>query len=344
MKLLTIMMPCYNVEAYLNKGLSTLASKKFEDALEVLIIDDGSTDRTAEIASKYVQEYPKIFRLVQKENGGHGSAINEGIRQAKGKYFRILDGDDWVLTEQLGELLERLLKIHADLVVDKRCEVHMVTGEKNHIPLPVHELEGQTLLQNVAYPFEHLCSMEAVSRYFMIHNFSVKTELLRAHKVTVLEGVFYEDSEYVLKATSICKTITFVDLEIYQYMIGNVNQSVSTENFVKRFEHFHKVTCEMLAYEKENKRKISSQQVQQYMTRRCRTVVLTEYYIALIYDTDRKRGRQRGKMLYRLLQKEYPDMAKMTAMRYRLDCMMHFLGVNYHALQLMRHALIGGKR
>ena len=338
------MMPCYNVQAYLEKGLSTLASKKFEDALEVLIIDDGSTDATAEIADKYVQKYPKIFRLIQKENGGHGSAINEGIRQAKGKYFRILDGDDWVLTEPLGELLDRLMKIHADLVVDKRCEVHMVTGDKNHIPLPIHEIEGKALLQNVAYPFEQVCSIEAVSRYFMIHNFSVKTELLRANQVQVLEKVFYEDSEYVLKATSICKTITFVDLEIYQYMIGNSNQSVSTENFVKRFEHFHKVTCEMLEYEKQTNKRIPSSEIREYIKRRCTTVVLTEYYIALIYDTDRKRGKQRGKMLRCLLQTSYPEMAKRTAMRYRLDCVMHFFGVNYHALQLMKHALIGGRR
>ena len=98
-KLLTISVAAYNVEAYLDQLMASVIASGVLDAIEVLIVSDGSTDRTAEIARGYEAQYPASVRLIEKPNGGHGSTINRGIREAKGKFFRALDGDDWVCPE-----------------------------------------------------------------------------------------------------------------------------------------------------------------------------------------------------------------------------------------------------
>lgn len=106
-KLLTIIVPTYNAAAYLDKGLSSFAIK--DEALfarlEVLIVNDGSTDDSAKIAQKYVERYPQVYRIINKENGGHGSGINVGAREAKGKYFKAIDADDWVDAEDFHHIL-----------------------------------------------------------------------------------------------------------------------------------------------------------------------------------------------------------------------------------------------
>ncbi len=137
-KLLTIAMPCYNVEAYLERGLGSLADDRFADDLEVLIVNDGSTDSTKEIALRYVESHPTIFRLIDKENGGHGSGINAGIAHAAGTYFRIVDGDDWVDTDNLATLLDRLRSIDSDIVVDEKREVDMSSMSGSLVEFPAY--------------------------------------------------------------------------------------------------------------------------------------------------------------------------------------------------------------
>ncbi len=341
-KVLTIAMACYNVEAYLEKGLESLADPRLEEGLEVLIISDGSTDRTEELAERYTEKYPKIFRLIKKPNGGHGSVINVAIREASGIYFRMLDGDDWVMTEPLVALISYLKRPHGDIVCDYKAEVHMISGKKTIIPLPGFDRQKVPTMSPGVYPFEEICALPEVSSYFMIHNFQVRTQLLKDHQVQVCEHVFYEDSEYVLKATAYAKTVSFVDLEIYQYLVGNVNQSVSTANFVKRYSHFDQVTKQMLAFQKQFMEYESNDMVKYYVLMRARNVVLTQLYIALIYDEDRKRGKERAKVFFQFLKNEYPDMAKLVAGRYRLDCVLHGLGFNYEKFQKLRH--LAGKK
>lgn len=325
MKQLTIVMPCYNVASYIKKGLDSLADAQFIGDLEVLIIDDGSTDETAAIAQAYEKEYPDIFRYIYKENGGHGSVINRGIKEAAGRYFRILDGDDWVVTQNLHMLLNHLKTMTADVVADKKREVDMHTLEG-----PLDMLPSCVLPQRV-YEMQEITKAAEVAKYFMIHNFCVSTEGLQKQEVVVSEGVFYEDSEYVLKATAWAQTVSFLDLEVYQYMVGNASQSVSTANFVKRYVHFDTVTKAMLAYAVEKK--------DSYSFFRARTVILTQFYIALIYDEDRKRGLQRGKELAAFLKQTYPGFWVSVRKRYWMNRLFHSLGMDYNGLQRLRKNL-----
>ena len=104
-KILTVTVPSYNVQAYLEDCLESFVNSEVMDDIEVLIVNDGSSDDTATIAERYVSKYENTFRLINKENGGHGSTINTGAREARGKYFKVVDGDDWVDTILLSYVL-----------------------------------------------------------------------------------------------------------------------------------------------------------------------------------------------------------------------------------------------
>ena len=144
MKVLTIVFPSYNVELYLDKALKSYSDIRFNELLQVIIVNDGSTDSTIKIAQNYVQEYPEIFCIINKQNGGHGSAINAGIEKASGKYFRVIDGDDWVNSDNLYEMLIKLQNIDDDIVCDVKREIDISTGESKCFYLPKGILENKS--------------------------------------------------------------------------------------------------------------------------------------------------------------------------------------------------------
>ena len=123
-KILTITVPSYNVEKFLNQTLNSFIHDEILDDIEVLIVDDGSKDHTAEIGKEYEEKYPQSFRVISKENGGHGSTINRGIAEAKGRYFKVVDGDDWVNTEDFVRLIQKLKGCSADYVFTNYYEVN----------------------------------------------------------------------------------------------------------------------------------------------------------------------------------------------------------------------------
>ena len=134
-KLLSVIIPMYQSERYIKKCLNSLIlPPDWMRRLEVLVIDDGSTDRGAEVVREYVRIWPESIRLIRKKNGGHGSAVNEGVRQCSGKYFKVLDADDWVYPEGLGKAMEVLEQVNVQAAVCgyDRCEVK--TGTLVHIP------------------------------------------------------------------------------------------------------------------------------------------------------------------------------------------------------------------
>lgn len=108
-KLLTIVIPVYKVERYIRKCQDSLiVSDDLMGQLEVLVINDGTPDRSAEIAKEFEKKYPSVFRVIDKENGNYGSCINRGLKEARGKYIRICDGDDSYDSVALCKLLKIL--------------------------------------------------------------------------------------------------------------------------------------------------------------------------------------------------------------------------------------------
>ncbi len=116
-KLLTVVVPAYNAEKYLKHNLDSLCIDGVLDELEIIVVDDGSTDNTADIIDSYADKYPQTIIPIHKENGGHGSGINTGIKHATGKYFRVIDADDWADAKDLRGLI-KFIKDNLDKDID----------------------------------------------------------------------------------------------------------------------------------------------------------------------------------------------------------------------------------
>lgn len=319
--ILTVVVPSYNVEQYLERGLSTYDDPRMEGRLQVVIVNDGSTDSTQEIARRFCEKTPRVFELVNKENGGHGSAINAGISAARGTYFRVIDGDDWVDTDGLAAFLNVLESAEADLVVDVKREIDMMTGDAQVFPFP------KSVPQKGVCGFDDVCSCGEIVPFIMIHTLSIRTDYLREIGLKLLEKTFYVDFEYVVKATLDAQSVQFVDINVYQYLVGNANQSVADASYVKRWEDHTRVAEEILRLYGERRNSLPPKR-SDYLLRRCVLLCNTHYNIALIFDKDRKRGVRRAREFRAYLRSWYPEVAGLTESRFKLATILHYLGVS----------------
>lgn len=225
MKTLTISIAAYNVEKTLEKTLSSLNDQRFLDDIEVLIVDDGSKDNTGEVAMKYEKIAPDTFKYVKKENGGHGSTINKGIELATGKYFKVLDGDDWINTENFVKFIDQLKNETADLILTKYARVF----PDNHEEV-IENLKGfdKTKIYNMNDEFD-------IPRIEM-HMITVKTRLLKDNDVNITENSFYVDQEYNMWSLYLAQTLKVYDYVVYMYRFGIAEQSVSKEKMLKNVD------------------------------------------------------------------------------------------------------------
>ena len=231
MKILTISIAAYNIERFIKQTLDSLNDERLLDDIEVLIIDDGSKDNTATIAQKYSDMCPNTFRVIRKENGGYGSTVNRGIAEATGKYFRLLDGDDYVNTDNLVKFIERLKKSDSDMVI---CDYRCVDNDGNRSVDPYIIRNGvnciQSLDDNRVYDME---SGEVDAFAIAIHTLAIKTDLLKEHGVHITEHCYYVDIEFVAWCIAVADTLMYVDIPVYMYRKDQLNNSVNKASMVK---------------------------------------------------------------------------------------------------------------
>lgn len=260
MKLLTIAVPAYNVATYIRQCLDSFVLTETDhaqlqpkedadvrsnattimDKLEVLIINDGSTDDTAAIAAEYVQKYPDTFRLINKENGGHGSAINAGYEHATGKYFKIVDGDDWLDQQALVQFLDILRTQDADIVAsDFEC-VEDGTGKKFSYRSCTPDA-GQ---------YGRECRLEdgQIHQVIKMHSMTYRTEVIKQIPRPIDHHCFYVDCEYVTYPIVHVKTIYFAKLPLYQYRLGRAGQSVDIKSMQRNREQHMRVLRHLLEF------------------------------------------------------------------------------------------------
>ncbi len=326
--ILSVVIPSYNVEEYLNQTLESLCRPDARGRLEALVINDGSTDGTRKIALDWVQREPEIVRLIDKENGGHGSAVNAGVQAAYGKYLRIVDGDDWLEAASLPALLDALEQAQADLVVDQKFENNQETGAQARFPLP------SSLPFYETRPFFDYVG-EDMTEYYMLHTLNVRLDHLRALGVQLLEHTFYVDFEYILKVTSRAQTIEFLPLDVYHYRVGNAAQSVAPINYVKRSDQHRRVLEECLRFRQEN---AWPPEAQAYVTRRCALLINTHLTIHLIYDRKRRRGLQNARAFMAALKSSDPVLYALVLPRFRLKRTLHILGFTEKTIARLRQA------
>ncbi|WP_108723836.1 glycosyltransferase family 2 protein [Cellulomonas timonensis] len=230
--LLTVVVPAYNAEAYLRRSLDSLVGAG--PLVEVLVVDDGSTDGTAALAQEYVDAHPGAVHLLRKANGGHGSAINTGLEHARGHYLKVVDADDWVDADAFAEVLSTLAGFVAggrgvDLLVSNF--VYEKQGKKNKTVVRYHG----------ALPRRRELRWAQTRRfgkrqYLMMHALIYRTEVLRSAGLRLPEHTFYVDSLYALVPLPHVRTLYYLDVDLYRYFIGREDQSVHEAVMLRRLD------------------------------------------------------------------------------------------------------------
>lgn len=239
-KLLTVSIAAYNVQDTINGCLNSLIiEKEYFDLLDIIVVNDGSNDRTLEIVNKYVNKYPGSIRLINKTNGGYGSTINTSIKFAKGKYYRLLDGDDKFINSNIVNYLDFLLCHDEDIilssyVVNKNNQTKVIN---NHLEI----FNEKTLINSINY-YEH----------FAMHEIAIKRKILLDNKIKIEEKKYYTDAEFVFYCLKYSNNIAKYNFPIYEYYINVVGQSVSYNGIKKHYTDQIEIAKKIINESKEN--------------------------------------------------------------------------------------------
>lgn len=237
-KLLSVSVAAYNIEKYINQCLDSFICPNTIDAVEVLVVVDGATDNTLEIAREYETRYPSVFKVIDKQNGGWGSTVNAALTAATGRYFRLLDGDDYYVNENLQEYVYFLGHCSADVVQTPYIEFEDVTNL-------VHKTVGFSAEPKVLYQVSDVWNQIMTA----MHACTFRTDLLRQNGIRITEKCFYTDIEYTLKCLDVSKTVLFWEKPIYMYRVARENQSVSAAGLKKHGKEHLQVLHGLLEYE-----------------------------------------------------------------------------------------------
>ena len=259
MKLLTFAVPCYNSQEYMGRCIESLLPGG--DEVEILIIDDGSTDLTGDMADKYQEKYPDIIRAIHQENGGHGEAVNTGIKNATGIYFKVVDSDDRVDRASYMLVLEKLRELTGG---DQALDMMLCNF--------VYDKEGARRKKIMHYehsvPVEELVTWDQTKhfrkgRYILMHSVIYRTKLLRKCGIELPKHTFYVDNIYVFEPLPYVKTLYYLPVNFYRYYIGREDQSVNENVMISRIDQQIKVTKLMIDYFRDTR--IENNRLRRYM-------------------------------------------------------------------------------
>ncbi len=242
MKYISFAIPCFNSQNYMSRAIDSLLTGK--DEVEILIVNDGSRDQTSEIAHEYMENYPDIVRVIDKENGGHGDAVNAGLGAAQGKYFKVVDSDDWVDEEAL----KRILTLIRNLEEDGE-QIDMLVSNF------VYEKTGASHKKCVHYrnalPQDEIFRWDDIGhfrldQYILMHSVIYRTDLLKLIQMKLPKHTFYVDNIYVYYPLPHVRKIYYLDIDFYRYFIGRDDQSVNEKNMIARADQQIYVTKTMI--------------------------------------------------------------------------------------------------
>lgn len=259
MKLLTIAIPCFNSQDYMEKCIKSLLVGG-ED-VEILIVDDGSKDATPEIANSYEKRYPSIVRAIHQENGGHGSAVNTGIQNATGLYYKVVDSDDWVDEKAFLTVLDQLRKLVAgnemvdmfiaNFVYDKDGARHKKVMRYTTM-FPTDKVFGWSDVK-----------MLTKGHYLLMHSVIYRTGVLTKCGLELPKHTFYVDNIYVYHPLPYVKKMYYMDVDMYHYYIGRGDQSVNENVMISRIDQQIRVNKIMI--EDYDLWKLSNKRLRKYM-------------------------------------------------------------------------------
>jgi Glycosyltransferases involved in cell wall biogenesis len=229
--------------------------------VEILIVNDGSTDKTKKIGKQYAERFPSIVKVINKENGGHGDAVNSGLSHASGKYFKVVDSDDWVDEDSLMKLLEVIRGF-----VREGSEVDMIVSNY------VYEKAGMehkkiihyrnVLPQNEIFRWDDIGSFH-LDQYILMHSVMYRTEMLKLCQLKLPKHTFYVDNIYVYYPLPHVRLLCYLDVDFYRYFIGREDQSVNEKIMISRVDQQIYVTKSMISMY--DLRLIGSKKLRKYM-------------------------------------------------------------------------------
>lgn len=318
-KILTIIIPTYNAEQFLDKGLPTfiMDNEHRMEQLEVLIVNDGTPDNSVEVAQKYVDQYPNTFSIINKENGGHGSAINVGVEHATGKYFKVVDADDWVDTEVLLDLLHILETEEFEAMLSSYVTYDI---SKDEYETRAIKVKNTGRLYNMG---ELMDMWEDAYHGFFFHGVLYNTEFYKKQNYKLEEKVFYEDQEFATIPLARASRIRLYKKALYIYRIGDVNQSVSVQSQLNRLDHFEKVLWKMLDFEPQTDMLPAGGKA--YWMRKVSKFVADVYLICLVKNENKKEKRTYIKELNNRIAAKSPAIASIVKRKYLVFCILNRL-------------------
>ncbi|AST96262.1 glycosyltransferase family 2 protein [Shouchella clausii] len=259
MKLLSVVIPCYNSQDYMRYCIESLLPGG--DAVEILIVNDGSVDQTAQIADDYAKRYPTIVKAIHQENGGHGEAVNAGIRHASGLYFKVVDSDDWVDIRAYLKVLAALKTFvlensYVDLVISNY--VYEKEGAKYKKIIKY----DNALPEGTAFTWDDINYFRK-GQYLLMHSAIYRTQLLRDCGLQLPKHTFYVDNLYVYTPLPHVKTLYYINVDFYRYFIGREGQSVQEAIMIKRIDQQIKVNKLMI--EQVNLDDVENEKLRHYM-------------------------------------------------------------------------------
>lgn len=279
MKLLTFAVPCYNSQDYMEHCIETLL--KGEDDVEIILVDDGSKDSTGAIADRYAEQYPDIVRVIHQENGGHGEGVNQGLRNARGLYYKVVDSDDWADENALRQVVEKLREFSK---MEQPVDMLVCNYVYEHVEDHTQKIMRYTNVfpQNKIFTWEDIGRFRP-SQYLLMHSVFYRTQLLRDCGMELPMHTFYVDNIFVYQPLPYVKSIYYMDLDFYRYFIGRADQSVNEQVMVRRVDQQLRVTRIMIGAHNLTKVRPRLPRLSRYMCSYL-TMMMTISSIFLIID------------------------------------------------------------
>ena len=242
-KLITFTVPCYNSAAYMRHCVDTLLSAG--ERAEIILVDDGSVkDETPAICDEYAEKYPTIVRVIHQENGGHGEGVNQGIRNATGLFFKVVDSDDWLDTDALAQVLDKLQEF-----VDNGTQLDLMLF--NYVYEHVEDNTQRTVRYTNVFPQNRVFTWKNTRPFrpdqnILMHSVIYRTQVLRDSGVVLPKHTFYVDNIFVYQPLPYVKTMYYMNVDLYRYFIGRADQSVNEKVMIGRVDQQLRVTRHMI--------------------------------------------------------------------------------------------------